>query len=87
MTGSGVLAIFVYKGLTRNPEIGNTPVRVLPNIWQLGQLRDTKFGVNVSSKMLLNVAKCQDYNFYHSGVFKENQLVVLNIGINCNLFW
>ena len=26
MTGSGVMTIFVYKGLTRNPEIGNTPV-------------------------------------------------------------
>ena len=26
MTGSGVRATFVYKGLTRNPEIGNTPV-------------------------------------------------------------
>ena len=23
---SGVMAIFVYKGLTRNPEIGNAPV-------------------------------------------------------------
>ena len=29
MTGSGVLTIFVYKGLTRNPEIGDTPVWVL----------------------------------------------------------
>ena len=26
MTGSGVMAIFVYKGLTRNPEIGKAPV-------------------------------------------------------------
>ena len=25
MTGSEVMAIFVYKTLTRNPEIGNTP--------------------------------------------------------------
>ena len=26
MTCSLVMTIFVYKGLTRNPEIGNTPV-------------------------------------------------------------
>ena len=25
MTGSGVMTIFVYKGLTRNPETRNTP--------------------------------------------------------------
>ena len=31
--GSGVRTIFVYKGLTRYPEIGNNPVGVLPNIW------------------------------------------------------
>ena len=26
ITGSGVMTIFFYKRLTRNPEIGNTPV-------------------------------------------------------------
>ena len=26
MTGSGIMTIFFYKGLTRNPEIGNTPI-------------------------------------------------------------
>ena len=35
ITGSGVMTIFVYTGFTRNPEIGNTPVWVLPNIWRL----------------------------------------------------
>ena len=35
-----------YKGLTRNPEIGNTPVRVFPDIWRLGWVKDTKFGSN-----------------------------------------
>ena len=44
---------------TRNSEIGNTSVWVLPTIWRLGQVRNTKFGTNVSIKMLLNVAKCQ----------------------------
>ena len=26
INGCGVMTIFVYKGFTRNPEIGNTPV-------------------------------------------------------------
>ena len=38
ITGSGVMAVFFYKGLTRNPEIGNTLVWVLPNILRLGKL-------------------------------------------------
>ena len=58
ITGSGIMTIFIFKGLTRNPEIGNTPVCVLPNIWRLGQVRDTTFGTNVSNRMLLNAAKC-----------------------------
>ena len=32
ITGSGVTTFFVYKGLTRNPNIGNTHVSVLCNI-------------------------------------------------------
>ena len=48
ITGSGIMTIFFYKGLTGNPEIGNTPVWFLPNIWRLGQVRDTKFGTKVS---------------------------------------
>ena len=64
ITGSGVKAIFLYKGLTRNPKIGNSPVWVLPNIWRLAPVRDAKFGTNVSNEMLLNVAKCQSYSFY-----------------------
>ena len=52
------------KGLTRIPEIGNTPVWVLLNIWRLGRVRNTKFGTNVSNKMLLNPAKCQGYSFW-----------------------
>ena len=70
ITGSGVTTIFFYKGLTRNPEIGNTPVLVLPNMWRLGQVRDTKFGANVSNKMLLHAAKCQRYSFYRFWVIK-----------------
>ena len=69
-TGSEVMTIFVYKGLNRNPEIGNIPVWVLPNIWRLGQVRDTKFSANVSSEKLLNAAKCQGYSLYRFWVIK-----------------
>ena len=62
ITGSGVMTIFIYRRLIRNPEIGNTPVCVLP---KLGRVRETKFGTNVSNKMLLNAAKYQDDSFYH----------------------
>ena len=48
---------FFYKGFTKNPEIKNTPVWALLNIWRLGQVRDTKFDINVSNVMLLNAAK------------------------------
>ena len=48
MNDSGVMIIFVYKGLTRDPEIGSALFWVLPNIWRLGRIRDTKFGMNVS---------------------------------------
>ena len=43
---------------------------VLPNIWRLGQVKDTKFGKSVSNKMLLNTAKCQGYSFYRFWVIK-----------------
>ena len=70
ITGSGIMTIFFYKGLTRNPEIGNTPVWVLHNIWRLERERNTKFGMNVSNEMSLNVAKCQGYSFYRFWVIK-----------------
>ena len=58
------MTISFYKGFTRNPEIGKTLARLLPNIWRLGWVKNTKFGRNVSNKMLLNSAKCQGYSFY-----------------------
>ena len=35
ITGSGVMTVIFYKGLSRNPKIGNTPICILPNIWRL----------------------------------------------------
>ena len=77
ITGSGIMTISFCKGLTKNPEIGNTLVWVFPNIWRLGQIMDIKFGTNVSNRMLLNVAKYQGYSFYRFWVIellRENQL-------------
>ena len=70
ITGSGIITILFYKGRTRNPETGNTPVWVLPNIWRLGQVMDTKWGTNVSTKMLLKAAKSQGYSSYRFWVIK-----------------
>ena len=71
ITGSGIMTIFFYKRLTRNPEIGNTPVWVLPNIWRLGRVMNTIFGTNVSNRMLLKAAKFQGYGFYRFWVIKR----------------
>ena len=92
ITGCGIMIIFFYKGLTRNPGIGNTPVWILPNIWRLGQLRD-KFGTNVSNKKLLNAAKCQGYSSYHFWVIKGKPTgdkitappSITQISIKCNI--
>ena len=37
---------------------------------ETGRVRDTKFGKNVSNKMLLNTAKYQGYSFYGFEVIK-----------------
>ena len=37
----------------------------------MGQVTSTKFGANVSDKMLSNAAKCQGYSFYRFGVIKR----------------
>ena len=64
------MTIFVYKGFTRNPEIENTPVWVLSNIYRLGQVRNTKFSTNVFTKSLLNAVKCQSHNCYRFWIIK-----------------
>ena len=70
MIGNKVITIFVYMGLTRNPEIGNTPVCVLPNICRLWRVKNTKFGNNVFNNKLQSTTKCQGYSFYHFWVIK-----------------
>ena len=58
------MTIYFYKGLTRNPKIGNAPVWTLPNTWRLGEVKDAKFVTDVSNEMLLNDTKWQGYGFY-----------------------
>ena len=71
ITGSGLITISFYKILTRNLKIGNSHVWVLPNIWRLDWVRNTKFSTNVSNKMLLNAAKCYGYSCYCFWVIKR----------------
>ena len=70
ITGSGIMTIFFYKELTRNPKIGNTSVWVFPDIWWMRQVMDTRFSTNVSNRMLLKSAKFQSYSFYCFWVIK-----------------
>ena len=71
MNGFGVMTIFNRK---RWPEIRYIPVYLLPNIWRLGQVRDTKFCTKISSKKLLNAAKFQGYSFYYLLVIKRKPI-------------
>ena len=52
-------------------EAKNTPVWVFSNIWRLGWVRDTKFGMDVSNEMLLNATKYRGYSFYRFWVITE----------------
>ena len=67
------MTIFIFKELTRNPKIGNTPGWVFPNIWRLGQVRDTKFGKNVSNGKLLNAANARVTGCIVSELLRGNQ--------------
>ena len=72
------MTTFFCKGLTRNLEIRNTPDWDLPNIGRLGRVMDTKFGTNVSNRILLNaVTKYWNSRVTAFTIFellRENQL-------------
>ena len=73
ITGSGVMRICFYKGLARNAEIENIPVRILTNILRPRQVNNTKLGTNISDKILLNPETCQGYIFIVSELLWDNQ--------------
>ena len=56
--------------MTSSRELFDVAVFLLPNLFRLGQVRDTNFNTNVSDKMLLNSTKCQGYSFYRFWVIK-----------------
>ena len=70
ITGSGVMTISFYKGLTLNLDIGNTQVWILPSNWGLARVKNIKFGTNIFNKILINAAKCQSCSFYRFSVIK-----------------
>ena len=75
ITDSGIITVFFYKGLTRNPEIGNIPVWFLPNIWRLGKVMDTKFGTNIPNKILRNAAKFRITALTASELLREKTFI------------
>ena len=77
ITGSGIMAIFFYKGLTRNSEIGNTTVWVLPNIWRLLDPLPPRLGLkyfhlerslkavkNTPATEIWRLLQCQNFNWF-----------------------
>ena len=96
ITGFGI----VTKVLIRNPEMGNTHVQVLPNIWRLVWVIDTKFNTNVSNRILENAAKSQGYGFYCFWVIKGKPIggcckitpppkhtPILGLKLKIRMFW
>ena len=72
-TSSLVLELWQFSFIRNWPEIRKSetpPSQFFPNIWRLGQVRNTKFDTNVSNEILLNAAECQVYSVYHFGVIK-----------------
>ena len=61
-----VLELSQFSFIRDWPEIRkseNTLVWVLPNIWRLGRVMDTKFDANVCNRMLLNAAQFKGNSF------------------------
>ena len=74
ITGSGIMTIFFYKGLTRNLEIGNNPVWVLPNIWRLGRVMDTNLArmSQIECYWILQNSRVTTFTIFE--LLRENQL-------------
>ena len=69
-----VLELWQFPFIRDWPEIQKSDIPLpefcpIPGDWW--KIRNTKFGTNVSNKMLLNPAKYQGYSFYRFWVIKE----------------
>ena len=73
ITGSGVMTIYLYRGLTRNPEIGNTPVCILPNIWRMGKLEIPNLARTSLIKCYWMLQNARIIAFTVSELLRENQ--------------
>ena len=62
------MKIFVYKKFDLKSGNRKYPCS---NIWRLEWDKYTKFGMNISNKTLLNVAKSYVYSFYRFWIIKE----------------
>ena len=71
MTGSGVMTIFVCKGLTRNPKTGNTPIWVLPNTWGELEIPNLARMFVIKCYWMLQITSVA--TFIVSEVLRENQ--------------
>ena len=65
ITGFGVMAIFVYKGLDGDLEYENSQVWIFLFKWALREARDSKFCKHISNKIFLVSTKLHDYSLDH----------------------
>ena len=90
ITGSKVMTIFVYKGLTRNSEIVNTLNRLLPNIRGLREVRNIKYDMIVSSKCHWMLQNTRTTAFAVSELLRENQQYLFPLRLRlmkCQISW
>ena len=65
-----LFSILVLSGIDQKSGNRKHSVWVLPNIWRLRWVRDTKSGTDVSKEVLLNPENRQEYSFYRFWVIK-----------------
>ena len=71
-----LLELWQFSFIKDWPEIQTLetpPSEFLLNIWRLGRVRDTKFGTNVSNKMLWMLQNAKVTAFIVSELLRENQ--------------
>ena len=76
ITGFGVMAIFVYKGLDGNLEYENRQDRIFLLKWALRRARDSKFWKHISNKIFLVSTKRHDYSLHHFSVINGKPTVL-----------
>ena len=71
ITGSGIMTILFYKGLTRNPEIGNTPSGFCPISGDRGKLWIPNLARMFLVEYYWMLQGARGYRFYRFWVIKE----------------